>query len=335
MRRKHSTRTKGVITVELTDVAEQVRANWNDPDWWRHVASPFAIQTAILSPYFRYIDPSEGVDFMAEDWDNLIILDACRYDLFAEVYEGPGRLETRRSIGSNTPEFLTRTFDGRTFEDTVYVTANPQVNVHTEGAFHAVVNAWESAWDEELNTVPPDAMADATLEAYERFPDKRLISHFVQPHYPFVGEYAREHLGDQAGIEFSKRLASEDDRPTEHDHIWLRLRAGRVDEDVVRRAYRENLEVTVPHVHRLLETFAEPTVVTSDHGNSFGTRATPFRIPIWGHPPGVYIPELVTVPWLEVEGTRRKDVTADPPTESYRTDEETVDDRLRHLGYVS
>ena len=317
------------------EIFRQIAANWNDPSWWRFSALPFAIRQSILQPYYEYVANVESHDFMAEDWDNLIILDACRYDLFASVWDGHGNLGWRMSPGSNTPEFLVETFGNRQFDDVVYVTANPQVNVHTDDSFHAVINVWETDWDEGLNTVPPGPMAEATLTAHERYPDKRLITHFVQPHYPFIGEYGRQALDEQTGLELSRDIASDRERPTAHDHIWLRLRSGRVDPAIVQRAYRENLEITLPHVTRILDQVEEPTVVTADHGNSFGTRATPLGIPIWGHPPGVKIPELVKVPWLEVPGTKRKDLVADQAAARDKTDRSVVDDRLRDLGYVT
>jgi hypothetical protein len=39
---------------------------------------------------------------MDEDWDTLLILDACRYDLFAEEVPFGGRLESRISLGSSS-----------------------------------------------------------------------------------------------------------------------------------------------------------------------------------------------------------------------------------------
>jgi hypothetical protein len=50
-----------------------------------------------------------GIDIFEEDWDNLIILDACRYDALRAVlpeYDLDGALESRISRGSATPEFL-------------------------------------------------------------------------------------------------------------------------------------------------------------------------------------------------------------------------------------
>ena len=317
------------------ELIDQLRANGMDPTWWRHVAGPFALRVGVLQPYYRYLSPIKSDDFIDGSWDNLVILDGCRYDTFRSTYRGPGTLTSRISPGSNTPEFLQETFGNRTLDDAVYVTGNPQVQLHAADRFHAVEHVWQDEWDDELETVPPDAMVAATLAAYETYPDKRLISHFVQPHYPFIGEYGRRHLHDQVGLSLSRELAADADRPTEHDHIWLRLRRGEVDESTVRAAYQENLEVALAHVETLLERFAEPTVITSDHGNCFGRRVGPLGMRIWGHPPGVHVPELVRVPWLHIPGTRRKQVRSEATRELATGDTHVAEERLKQLGYVT
>jgi hypothetical protein len=41
-------------------------------------------------------------------------------------------------------------------------------------------------WDDETGTVRAETRTNAALEAAERFPHKRLVVHYMQPHYPFV-----------------------------------------------------------------------------------------------------------------------------------------------------
>lgn len=48
----------------------------------------------------------EGTNVMSEDWDTLILLDACRYDMFADDASLDGRLESRISRGFTSEEFL-------------------------------------------------------------------------------------------------------------------------------------------------------------------------------------------------------------------------------------
>lgn len=70
----------------------------------------------------------EGQDFLGSDWDYCIVLDACRYDVFSDVYGEylDGALEKRWSTGSSTPEWAYRTFTGD--HDIAYFSGNPFIN---------------------------------------------------------------------------------------------------------------------------------------------------------------------------------------------------------------
>ncbi|ELZ23103.1 hypothetical protein C475_15679, partial [Halosimplex carlsbadense 2-9-1] len=93
-----------------------------------------------------------------------------------------------------------------------------------------------------------------------------------------------------------------------------------------------------PRVKELLGELSGKTVVTSDHGNMLGERARPIPIREWGHPDGVYTPELVTVPWLEYESGPRREVVAEAPVDETESGDAVEDDvvaeRLRNLGYA-
>jgi hypothetical protein len=302
--------------------------HWNDRFWWRKVAFPYAARR------IHRLLPHEGIHLPDEDWDNLLILDACRYDMFSEQSTIQGKLSKRTSAASNTPEFLHKNFKGQDFSDTVYVTANPQVNVHLDDEFFEVINVWEDHWDDDLHTVLPDVMADETIAAYESYPNKRLISHFIQPHYPFIGEIGQRELSTHSGMELSKRLATDDEARRDQRSIWEQLYDGSVSVERVWDAYRENLELTLPHVERLLETFEEHTVLTSDHGNALGERAWPAPNKIYGHPPDIRIPALNDVPWLVTNTETRKDVLAEESSPADFEQHENVSQRLSDLGYT-
>jgi hypothetical protein len=49
---------------------------------------------------------------MERDWDTLVVLDACRYDIFADHHTLEGSLEPLYSIVSNTFEWLQKSFTG-------------------------------------------------------------------------------------------------------------------------------------------------------------------------------------------------------------------------------
>jgi hypothetical protein len=251
-----------------------------------------------------------------EDWDNLIILDACRYDLFAECNTIDGTLHRFHSRGSHTGEFVQQNFGDQEFPDIVYIDSNPNP-MSVDMGFAAAIEVWDSGWDEQLHTVPPETMVEYTLKANVEYPHKRLISHFLQPHYPWVGPRGQEFMADHGYV--SQHAGNE--------HVWIQLEKGELDRDTLWEMYKENLEVTLPYVAELIDNLNGKTVVTSDHGNAFGEYG------VYGHPPQYYIPPLVKVPWLEVPHSERKEIRAKDETERFgRAD--ISEDQLRDLGYL-
>lgn len=317
----------------MTSNLDHLRENFHRPSWWVNNALPYAGLT--LNRKLHEINRPEGCSFMDEDWDNLIILDGCRYDLFEETSELDGTLVPKQSRGSATPEFLEANFGERDYNDTVYVTSNPMYRERgLEGTFHETIDVWDEHWDEELRTVRPEKMVAETKKVYERYPDKRILSHFMQPHYPFIGDLGQT-IGDHSGFEWSVRAARDTEATRDAPTVWQLLKRGEASEEQVWRAYKENLELALPHVEELLDTFDERTVVTSDHGNMMGEYASPIPVPIYGHPVGIHTEELVKIPWLVVPGETRKSIREESQSESATQDHSRkVEERLADLGYA-
>jgi hypothetical protein len=201
---------------------------------------------------------------MNRSWDNLIILDACRYDVFKYKFEKETTffknykfsLEKVYSRGSSTPEFLLENFAGGRYEDVIYITANPYVyTLLPRNTFFKVIHLWRTHWDED--------------------PGKRLIIHFMQPHPPFIGKYRK------SGNLFCS----------------IALKEGLIE---AIKAYLSNLDLVFSCIKPLIEKLDGITVVTSDHGEAWGELAPPFIIPIYGHPRGIRIPSIREVPWLTI-----------------------------------
>ena len=266
---------------------------------------------------------------MAEDWDNLLILDGCRYDTFAEQNTVQFGTESFRiSLGSTSSEFLKKNFAGKTYHDTVYVSANPFVPSLTDGTFHAVVNLLNDNWDDELSTVHPKDVVAEAKRTHEQFPNKRLIVHFMQPHYPFIGETGRKlsHRGFLRDQTNSEQASSS---------IWLQLQREEVSREVVWTAYRENLDLVLDHVNELTDALPGLHAVTADHGNLIGDRTYPIPIRGYGHPHSAHVSPLVKVPWAVTQTEDRRLTSADSPQEQEDIDESLVQDRLQALGYAS
>jgi len=314
------------VPVVVRYAIREIATKGNDPEWWRG-----RFLDRVARPYFERAHHSDDPTIPEADWDSLLLLDACRYDLFAETARGlPGELSRRTAHDSATPRYLAENFAGGQFHDIVYVTANPYVNTRLpDGTFHHVVPVWKSGWDDDLQVVPPEAMLEATLEAYAEFEDKRLLVHFTQPHAPFIGDVQ---LGERDVSPIRERaLGREADsaNPTPFEM----LARGDVSREEVWRAYRANLECVLPAVQTLLAELEGKTVITADHGNALGEWAKPFPLRVYGHPPGIRIPPLTEVPWhVHVSGERR-DVQAEPPVSTETNELPDVEERLEMLGY--
>jgi hypothetical protein len=290
----------------------------------RGLSEPHLVVRELNKYFYRHRGPSDdAVDLLQADWDNLLLLDACRYDTFETIHDLPGELESRRNVASSTIEFLHRSFDGADLSDTVYVTANPQLYRKRDRLdlnIFEVNNVWqEEGWDDEYRTVRPETVIDAAMDAAEQYPNKRLLVHFIQPHYPFIGPTGQEHF-DLDSLDF-----------------WDRVLRGEVDipDDVLWNAYEENLEVVLPHVETLMEALDGKTVVSADHGEMIGERSSPIPMTEYGHPSEVHTDSLVTVPWLVYHNGDRRDVRAEESTVSMaKEDHEVVEDRLKDLGYA-
>ena len=273
----------------------------------------------------RWDHNKHGVNVLERDWDNLVLLDACRVDMFRDKnpFAG-GSFSTVLSRGSDTVEFLRGNLDGNQYLDTAYVTASPQLyrlsgdqhglDIDTE--LHDSIEVWEDNWAEDAKTVKPDRLTDAALEAAADYPDKRLLVHYMQPHAPFLGPTAREHF-DRDSLSFD----------------WRKYRD--VPDELLWKAYEETLEAALPHVERLVENLRGKTVLSSDHGQLMGERGFPVPVKLWGHPRHHYIEELIRVPWYVPEYEERKTVRAEPKEGSQRAkvDSDIVSSRLENLGY--
>jgi len=254
-----------------------------------------------------------GSDIFEEDWDNLVILDACRYDYFREYSDIPGRLETRISRGSMTKEFIWGNFENRRLDDTVYVSSNPwygRIHEDINSDIHEYTLCQRDAFD-GIATYP-STVTDAAIEHEEEYPNKRLIVHYFQPHGPYFNEDGTERF----------RFPGENKSNCNPEEF----------ED----AYVTNLKLVLSDTKQLLQSLSGKTVVTADHGELLGERLPPFPVRQYQHPPGVYIDSLVKVPWLIVDDGDRKEIVAERNADQWsqnQPEEEELDDQLAALGY--
>ncbi len=232
--------------------------SWTDKDWKRIIRrlrkgifKPFL--TKIYQPIFRLIG-NDGIDVVEKKWDILIILDACRYDVFEEVNWLDGDLEKVRSKGSKTYEWLNKNFADY-YDDIVYVTANGFISPYKDDGsgfdsdehFFKTVPVYLDDEAQEKGVTRPEAVTAAAEKAVKEHPEKRIIVHYVQPHDPYIGEPSISL--EQGDIE----------DPLEYplqENSW--------------EAYKANLERVLKSVEGFLTDLDGCVVITSDHGEAFG-----------------------------------------------------------------
>lgn len=313
-----------------------IASNWRDRRFWSERVYPYLAprpKRGVYRAYSRLVHgkPTHVVD---EDWDNLLVLDAARFDAFSEACSLPGVLESRISKGCTTVGFLNGNFPDE-YPEVVYATANPHASRLVPHRFHAMVPVWRTRWDDEFGTVLPGEMADATRAVAEEYPDKRLIAHFVQPHEPYVGPETVARFGTRYanGLRAAREMADGEDGEM-GTTVMAAFRQGDLSREEALAAYRENLRLVLDEVADLIDDLPGKTVVTADHGEMFGERAWPFptrRIGHWGY---VRTSELVTVPWFVAEHDGRKTVTSGGISRSETGDEREREEKLRSLGYL-
>jgi len=276
----------------------------------------------------RFVSKS-SFDMMSADWDNLLILDACRYDEFVSIADLPGETEAKISPGSISLEWYEESINGHELFDTVCVSANPYTHDFASQFHDADLLYSDEYWDTELCTVPPETVAERARVMADKHPDKRLLIHFMQPHFPPIGP-SREELPVSGN--------PPDGVTTDKSHFGVQTHLnGQVDgvtDEKALKGYRENLEIVLETVSSLLNDLDGKTVISADHGELFGERLYP--IPVRGtlHSSYIRVDPLITVPWHIVPFESRRETTTEEPEEGQESfDDDLIESRLTALGY--
>jgi len=278
----------------------------------------------LLFGAYHNLPVSYGTPIFGREWDALIILDACRPDLLAEVtdeYEFlPAEIETTYSVGSRSDTWMRRNFTSEyrgKLAQTAYVTGNPYSDsVCEEAEFAYLDEVWRYAWDDDVGSVSAEDITDRAIATGREQEFERLIVHYMQPHFPSYPDP----VGD--GIDINSFA-------TEWNSVWDQLEEDEVSRNTVWSSYLENLEYVLDSVEILLRNFdGERAVISADHGNALGEWG------LYGHPINKPAPVLRRVPWVSVtaEDTQERSPKLDTPSGDGRSD---VKRRLEDLGYIS
>lgn len=276
------------------------------------------------SRYWKHEYNPNGTGIFERDWDNLIILDACRYDLYEQIIKNQmgGNLQKRETLASATYRFIPANFSGKTLYDIVYIGGNNwflKLRDEINAALHRFIDLQQNADVEfavpQLNVAKPESVTEQAINAAETYPHKRLIVHYLQPHHPFIGEFGHKHF--QANS-------------TSLSEVVTDANAGR---NLVRKAYVENLKIVLKEVRELLRAFNGRTVITADHGEMLGDRHDYIPMQDYGHHRHIWNDATVVVPWHVFDTGERKQIISEEPNDQPDVDHEKVKENLRNLGY--
>lgn len=265
-----------------------------------------------------------GEPIFEKEWDVLIILDACRVDLLESVSNKyhflSSPIPTIRSLGSTSKTWMDRNFSNEYTQEirqTAYVTGNPYTQTHlNKGAFSSIDEVWKYGWDEEMGTVPARNLTDRAIMTARNQNPKRLIIHYMQPHFPSIPSPLDSGMDLET---FGENWSS----------VWDRLRSGDIEKEVVRDSYLANLRYVLDDVELLLANMdAERVIISADHGNAFGEWGQ------YGHPTNVPISVLREVPWVETTSQDKESHMPSYESEKNSIEDTEVQSRLEDLGYV-
>ncbi|MFW9827320.1 MAG: hypothetical protein ACFFEY_07015 [Candidatus Thorarchaeota archaeon] len=258
---------------------------------------------------------NNGFYIFNEVWDNMIILDACRYDIFEEQYKERrmnGTLQKKISRGSHTTTFLIENFIKSNYDDILYITSNPYVDKLIRDKVFKIISVWKEGWSKKHHTVLPKTMYEYSVNAIINNPDKRLIIHFMQPHYPYIGYTIGRNASNNLKRSISGKPPKKKDsrkknkRNTDLFSYYCLDLYTIIKRNTHFKLYKNNLKLALPYVEKLIDLLPGKTIVTADHGEAIGDIFHPlFPIRIYGHDKYLRIPILTQVPWLSINETEK------------------------------
>lgn len=314
---------------------------WFTMDLMNEVLGFYAEGAGTLQSWVQW-----GTNIFEEEWDALIILDACRVDALKEVkqeYDFLQSIESRTSRGSTSKEWIENTFTEKhrdIIESTAYVTANPyaenlingdvqrlpykfsegaslsngriysllgRTNVVPASDFCNFINLWDAKSESEYIHLHPEQITDQAIQTARETSCDRIIIHYMQPHHPFINTNEPEQW---------------------HDHPFAYLKETG-DLDNVWDGYLNNLRLVLDSLEILLNNMtAERAIITADHGELFGE---------WNqhaHFVGFPHPVLRKVPWVVTSATDTMNYKPETDMNKNKiTNNQELDERLSALGY--
>lgn len=260
--------------------------------------------------------PPDQTDLIhGTDWDYLLIADAARFDLTSEIIDEAMTRDVETtavwSPAINTLAWLVRTWPDE--YDLRYVSAHAVVNsqdilsnnslrrrVKEMGGdatyspaqhFATIDDVWDWGYDQSIETVPASAVNKRLRAVEDLDDDRRVIGHYVQPHFPWVRghDWAAE---AEVAYPPPQRKSVDPSENTAQPTFSVANVQAKLGEDGVAAAYRDNLAYVLSWIDEVLDDLSGRVIITADHG---------CYLKDYSYPAESDDPTLHKVPWIEVE----------------------------------
>lgn len=249
-------------------------------------------------------------ELLLEPWNVLIILDACRADMFRQYYPEATPVLT---MAAPTDAWLERLVELFPNAEIPYLTANPVVSKELSELDHNF--QVQHVWDEistDLGYIDVVRPKDFTQYICSYLKDAgqptRMIVHYLAPHYPFL---------------------ESEDLPLDEGEFDAHIFWGGISRGQLLEAYDRNLSLALQAVRTLLQELRGKCVITADHGEMLGENKRYGHHAVHGT---LFDAGLSEVPWWEVDEGEFQPAPVTGPIREF--EEGKVLKRMESLGYM-
>ena len=262
-------------------------------------------------------------------WDVLIIIDACRFDKFVEVYKEifeNGKLDKAITPATWTGAWVIEIFEDMFMPDVVFLSTTIWISSKNEKEKTRVITQrlryghrlmeFDSRkhFKKIIDIDEPEhltSVTDKLIKTVESYPGNKIICKYLQIHHPYLYYVEKER---ERSVK-KEKLDSYRDNIYEFINLFLsdetitniRVKLGKppigditstyvkYGREGVVKGYTEDLKTILKEVKRAREKFPnKKIVITSDHGELLGEKG---RYSHGGFKRGK---EIMEVPWFEI-----------------------------------
>lgn len=225
----------------------------------------------------------------------LIVIDACRYDIFSKIYKDyvSGQLIKVVSPGPNTYEWLPKLFSLPDFDNLCFFCAHPIIKDHFIKEYEFIPSNRNvkviSMWPKEKSKIGTVLPTEVNKEIIRRGLSKRNIIWYVQPHIPWI-----------MFPNFSEQMIKEANEKNVRPRFFIKrkIKEGELSKEEIIKAYIHNLRLVLYSISKVIKVAKKVTpiiILTSDHGEFLGEYG------FFLHDPHLFLPQTCIVPWLIVK----------------------------------